>query len=109
MSRYILASVIGATLIAGAAAPALAEQRSEQSSLEIDISGIDLTSEAGARMVLNRIERAAGRICGVRSGLKSLEEVRFEKLCVENAVENTIRSIGGDPSRQAAVRAIREG
>ena len=109
MSRHILASVIAVTLLAGATAPAVADQRSDPRSIEVDVSRIDLTSDAGARMVMKRIERAADRICGVRSGLKSLEEVRFEKACVEDAVENTLLSIGDDPARQAALRKIREG
>ena len=109
MSRHILASVMTATLIAGAAAPAFADQRPIIRSAEVDISGIDLTTDAGARTVLKRIERTAARVCGVYGGVKTLPQMRVEKACMDDAVENAINSMVDRPAQQAALRAIRGG
>ncbi|WP_084396824.1 UrcA family protein [Henriciella aquimarina] len=109
MSRTILAGIITATFIAGAAAPAFADPAHRVRSVDVDISGYDLGTENGARMVLKRLEKAADSVCGVRSGVKTLQQLRYERACINDAMENAIDSIGGDPERKVAVRRVWKG
>ena len=109
MSRSVLAGVITATLIAATAAPAFADQPGSAQKSVIDYSGIDVSSASGAKIVLRKIERAAERVCGVRCGMKTLEEIRLERRCVEDAVENAINTVGSTPERRVAMKAVRKG
>lgn len=109
MSRTVLAGIITATLIAAPVAPAFADQIKSTHQAVVDYSGIDVTTPAGAKIVLQKIERAAERACGVRAGVKTLEEIRYERSCVTNAVENAIESVGTTKERRAALKAARAG
>lgn len=109
MSRTVLAGIITATLIAAPLASASADQAKGQAQMDVSIAGIDYSTKEGARMVLKRIERAADSVCGVRSGPKSLSELRHERECVSQAVENAIKSIGTTEKRRAALDAARNG
>ena len=109
MPRTVLAGIITATLIAAPAAPAFADQMKTTHQEVVDYSGIDVTTSAGAKIVLRKIERAAERTCGVRAGVKTLEEIRNERTCVSNAIENAIESVGTTKERRAALKAARAG
>lgn len=107
MSRSVLAGLITATLMTVTAAPALADQIQTQHQTTVDYSGIDVESRAGAKLVLSRIQSAAEKVCGVRNGMKSLEEIRMERRCVDDAVEKAIESVGTTQERRAALDAAR--
>ncbi|MEQ8559283.1 MAG: UrcA family protein [Henriciella sp.] len=109
MSRTVLAGLITATLIAAPVAPAFADQANTQRQVAVDFTSTDLTTPAGAKNVLAKIESAAEVVCGVRTGTKSLTELRFERDCVEDAVDRAIESIGSTPRRRAALDAARAG
>ena len=107
MSRSVLAGLITATLMTVTAAPAFADQIQTQHQITVDYSGIDIESQAGAKIVLHRIERAAEKVCGVRHGTKSLSEIRLQRLCVVDAVEKAIKSVSTTAERRAALAAAR--
>ena len=100
MPRTYLAGVITATLLSLAAAPAMADVQPSQKTVEVDITGIDLTTDSGSDMVLKKIHRAADKACNVRSGPRPLSEIRQADACVEDAVDML-----EERARQAALKA----
>ena len=107
MSHTVLAGIITATLIATPVAPAAADRGGKVVQLDVNIAGIDYSTKKGARLVLNRIERAADYVCGVRNGARSPAELRHERECINAAVENAIESISNTDERRAALDAAR--
>lgn len=104
MTRSILAGFVTASVLALSAAPAMAGENSPKS-VEIDIAGIDLTTQAGTDLVLRKVKRAARSACSVQSGTASLSELNRSKACVRHATESAIASMDQQRDRQAALKA----
>lgn len=109
MPRTYLAGVLTATALSFAVAPALAETQPGQERIAIDISGIDLTTEAGTEMVLTKIQHAAKKACGDRNGPRSVAEMRRVNSCIETAVDTAVTSMTEQRARQAALKAEQSG
>jgi UrcA family protein len=69
-------------------APNLATAQTTQ--MEVDLSGIDLTSEAGADQALRRIRNAARAVCGVRGGLQPHADRVTARECAREAMEQAV-------------------
>ena len=109
MPRTYLAGVLAATALSFAAAPAMADERVPRNSIEVDISGIDLTTDAGTSLVLNKIETAAKKSCGYRTGPRSLAEIRQTNACIDDAMDGAVASMLDHRARQAALKADKAG
>ena len=109
MSRTILAGVATAVLMTVAAVPAHAGSSNVAKSVEVDIAGIDLTTDAGTELVLRKVRRAAEDACDVKPGRRTLTEMSDSRACVDKAMEQAIESLSAKRAYQAAVKAGSEG
>lgn len=74
-------------------------------SVEVDIAGYDLTTDAGSEAVLKKLENAAKKACDDRSGPKSVAEWRMTQTCIDDAMATAIDSLAVERERQAAAKA----
>jgi UrcA family protein len=87
MNRLI-ASALAALALAGMAAPsALAEKRTV--SMTISYADLDLASPAGAKSMLNRLQKASRKVCGT-STHRSPEEMTWAKACMTDAMSSAV-------------------
>jgi UrcA family protein len=81
------AAAIGAAASAQAQTPA-----SDTTSVAVSVAGLDMSSEAGARITLRRIEAAAGKVCGDEPTMAVERKQRFEP-CVHEVTARTISGL----------------
>ncbi len=86
----LTAAILATGLIAS---PALAGPSTIESSVDVNISGYDLSLAADAQTVLNKIESAAEKVCDVSRGVRLLEKKRNQEACVEKAVSDAMTSL----------------
>lgn len=89
MQRLALSVFVSALAFA---TPNLAAAESAQKS--VDLSEIDLNSDAGADQALRRLEDAAEQVCGVRTGLQPNSERRAARACAREALQDAVDSLG---------------
>ena len=92
MSRILKTALVALTLSFGAPA-ALASPSVAVASVEVDYSDLDLDREAGARTLLARIERAAGRVCGKRPTSVRFGAMERHTACRMSAIETAVRDV----------------
>ena len=93
-----LAGLIGAAVLVaavgpGAATAAFAANPDGPASLKVQISDLNLTSDAGAHEALTRIQRAARHVCGdgdTQPGLS--QQIQFRS-CVSESVQRAVVAI----------------
>jgi UrcA family protein len=76
------------------AAPDVAAAQAREPQVEVDLSGIDLTTDAGADHALRRIRNAARMVCGVRGGLQPYTERAAARECAREAIEQAVDDLG---------------
>lgn len=87
MNRPML---LAAAMACALVAPALAE---EARSIRVQRADLNLQSEAGADAMLNRIERAAERACGVTTARVDLATFNNGRACVEETMASAIGAL----------------
>ena len=89
-----VAGCIGAAMLATAIAPAaFAASPDDQVTVKVSIADLNMSTEAGAKAALARINYAAREICGDNSGDKpSLSEHMQLRSCVTSIVAQTVAS-----------------
>ncbi len=75
-----------------AAASAAHAQSAEIPSVKVSVAGIDSQSTSGARILLQRIETAAGKVCGGEPS-QVLDRKRIYKPCVHEVTARTVASM----------------
>jgi UrcA family protein len=91
MSR-LLAAAAAAALLAGAA-PALAQVQHPESRV-VSYADLDLEDPADADAFIARIERAAGEVCGDRTGPRPIAEISDTRDCAYDTTEFAIEDFG---------------
>lgn len=90
--KSFAASVLSATFFAGALAittvPALAAERS----VEVAYGDLDLTTDAGASTLQQRVKRAVTKVCGT-ADVRNISEVQDVKRCRSEASARSSRDI----------------
>jgi UrcA family protein len=90
MPRLVPLACASGFLLA-AAAPALAEEpRSEV----VSYADLDLDDTYDANRLIERIQRAAGRVCGARVGVQPIAQWNADRECLTETTEWTIRDFG---------------
>ncbi len=106
MNRFVTlaAAAAGLTLLAGAASaqdvpvstnvtndPAIVTRHTT-----VDLAGVDVMSGGGARIALDRIDRAATAVCGGAPKADAwADEVASFSACHSEAVNNAVRDVQG--------------
>ncbi|HEY2356895.1 MAG TPA: UrcA family protein [Phenylobacterium sp.] len=95
MKSTILA-IVAVGLTAGAAfahTPYRPYGDSTVSKMVVRYSELDLTHEAGARVLLGRIRQAAHTVCGPEPSHLSIDEYQRYEACVVEAVDATVQRV----------------
>lgn len=97
-------AAVAATLTMGfASAPAMSATPAGQApQVTVNYADLNLSTDAGARTLHARIERAARRVC-VDNGTRGVEALARQRRCEASAVDAAVASI--DSPRLAAVHA----
>ena len=90
IAKTLAASVAA---IAVAAAPAFAGSTPKIQKEAVSIAGYDLSTETGAKIVLEKISAAAQRVCDVREHRLSLQDHAASKTCMAEAMNAAIAQI----------------
>lgn len=93
--KSIVLSTISAGLISlGFIAAAHAQPLRQNFSEAVSYSDIDLNDEAGARVMLRRIERAAKNVCGANDGgFITLQEQAAIRACAKDAAQKVVADL----------------
>jgi UrcA family protein len=113
MLRSLLPSLLAAAALASSAAAAQAAEP-ERLSVPVKVGDLNLRSEDGARVALNRIHRAAATICG-ETDSKQLARQAMIDACVRDAVNTTVAqahspalaALNGTPVQATTLAAAR--
>ena len=82
------------------AAPSYAEDPSI--SVKVSVAGLDLNSEAGAKIMLKRLHAAAETVCGVAPEFKQIDLRGIYDNCVSQAFGNAVTVLGNPMVTAAA-------
>jgi UrcA family protein len=85
--RSLLAAVLATSATAAAAAP-----ETETVSITVRVADLDLQSDAGARVALQRIRHAAYVVCGEEPDARDLTRQAMVRACVRDAANRTVAS-----------------
>ena len=103
MSRLALGALASALILV---TPGIVQGAEVQEQVQVNLEGIDTTSDRGASQALRRIRRAAEAVCGVRTGVQPYGERRQARACVDEAVSDAVDALG-DPMVTARYRGER--
>ena len=90
MLRSLLPMLLAATALATGATAAA---QPERMSVPVKVGDLDIRSEAGAKVALNRIRRAAVTICG-ETDSKQLARQALIDACIRDSVNTTVAQAG---------------
>jgi UrcA family protein len=90
MNRAFLCFVLSASVLAGAAAAAQAED----SQMRVRLAGLDLYTADGAKAALGRIRFAAGAFCDEAAGRQGLERETLVNRCTAEMTRKAVGQLG---------------
>ena len=91
MNKHSLA-MIAIGLLAMTGASASADPFGEEMAIKVSYSGLDINTEAGAKVLLNRIEQAAGEICGPEPSNR-LDRIQTFRPCTREIVKRSVAKV----------------
>jgi len=89
--KTFVVCVLGAVCLSVMATPAAASQ-----SATIRVDDVDPESQAGAKRLLRRVERASRAVCGEDIARRYPSTRRAYRYCVERTMVSTIQTIGSE-------------
>ncbi|WP_167755828.1 UrcA family protein [Vitreimonas flagellata] len=87
--------LLGGAIVAACFMPAsdVDARDREARSVRVEYGDLNVEADAGAEVLLNRIERAAARACGANQGRRPLSERAATRACVQQAVDQAVSTI----------------
>src|SRR5258708_4698014 len=93
-SKTTLAAVAAISLFAGVSTASAATPSGDTVSVTISYGDLDLSTNAGARIVLARITHAAGEICGSQPDTRLLDQTRAYSGCMTSVTNRAVAKLG---------------
>ena len=93
MSKHFI-SISVAALALAIGSPVLAADATVATSVPVSYSDLDVSSEAGAKLLMTRIERAAQAACGQAPYILDVESNAAYATCVHDAVAGAVANSG---------------
>jgi UrcA family protein len=94
MLRPVLTASLAAILLSAFTAPAIAQTAAQEVREEVVYIGdVDRYSEAGADVILSRIDRAASHVCGAQGGAMPLPQRVDIRGCTYDAQEDAVDQV----------------
>jgi UrcA family protein len=105
MSAHILTTFAAAFAALGVTvAAAQAQPPAPEMSVRVDVADLNMQSEAGARLTLQRIENAAAAICGREEDIRLLGRAAMQRACVRKTVQAAVGSVDSPRLTEASGR-----
>ncbi|MFT7132944.1 MAG: UrcA family protein [Cyclobacteriaceae bacterium] len=92
----IVAFLLTATMTTGAMASTVEINNHGHKSVTIDYTDLNITNEAGAKILSKRIETAASKVCGIATGAVPIGVLREQRNCVNGTIAATVKRIDND-------------
>jgi UrcA family protein len=89
-----LAAIAAISLFAGVSTASAATPSGDTVSVTIPYGDLDLSTDAGARIVLARITHAAGEICGSQPETRLLDQTQAYKGCLTSVTNRAVAQLG---------------
>jgi UrcA family protein len=93
-SKTTFAAVAALSLFAGVSTASAATPSTDTVSVTVSYEGLDLNSDAGARIMLQRIAHAAGEVCGSQPDTRLLDKVSVYKGCMSSVTSRALTKLG---------------
>ena len=93
-SKTTLAALAAVSLFAGVSTASAATPSTDTVSVTVSYKGLDLNSDAGARIMLARISHAAGEICGSQPDTRLLDQTQAYKSCMTSVTNHAVDKLG---------------
>ena len=61
--------------------------------MKVSVAGIDLRTEAGARVALQRVKAAARSICGDDASLHAVDAYEHQRACMKTTIDRTVTTL----------------
>ena len=109
MTRFLTTPILclAAAATLTCAAPVLAQTSDAAPSVSVKYRDLDIGSPAGARVLLERIEAAAGTACGGAPDIRQLDRWASFEACRKSAVARAVDSVDSPMLTAVAHRASR--
>jgi UrcA family protein len=92
LKQIIIASLAAAAAIGAASSAQAQTPASDIQSVTVSVAGLDMRSDSGARILLQRIETAAGKVCGGEPTLALDRKQQFQP-CVRKVTARTVSGL----------------
>lgn len=93
MSAKTMPIALAALVALGFASGAHAGPNADAVSVRVQTAGLNLGSESGARIALNRVRQAADQICGGRPDPRALGDFAAYRTCLSTTVDTAVASV----------------
>jgi UrcA family protein len=87
-------TALAAVAVLGFSVAAHAAPVQDTVSVKVSVAGVDLSSEAGAKVALQRIHVAATTICGDQPEARQFADAARYKSCMKAATDSGVASLG---------------
>jgi UrcA family protein len=102
IKQTLAVTLLGILALSGGAASAASPQTDfDQVAVKVSYAGLDINSEEGARILLHRIDRAAGEVCGGPPSNRQ-DRLRWYRPCKKEVVQRTVSGINSPTLRALA-------
>ena len=101
-TKTTLAALAAISLVAGASAAFAGTPSDDTLSVKVSYQGLDLSSDAGAKMMLTRITHAAREICGPGPDARLFNETRAYQACVTAITNRAVTQLDSPKVTQVA-------
>jgi UrcA family protein len=92
-TQKFAALVLAATLSSGAMASSVELNGQGHKSVTVEYSDLNIATNAGAKVLRERIGSAAEEVCNVASGVVSIRQAQKEKSCVVETVNAAVNRL----------------
>lgn len=86
-------SAIAALAAVALVSVAHAAPAGDQVSVKVSMSGLDMKSESGAKVLLQRIQTGSKQACGDRPDMLALDQHATYEACVKSTIDRTVGSL----------------
>lgn len=83
---------LASLVVLGFTAAAQAAPNDDVTSVKVQMVGLDLNTQSGARTALNRVRQAADQMCGGQPDLKNLRALVAYRTCLKTKVDSAVAS-----------------
>ena len=91
--QKFIAAIMVTTFCGTAMAGEVVMQNQEHERVAVGFSDLNINSQAGAKVLYRRIEKAARQVCGITHGLKPIQVINNEKVCLAASIDSAVASI----------------